>query len=498
MEERRPGGRNTEVNDLRQRIQERSQRLYNYSPTSTNSGDTPPSQSSRSGAVTASRGDVHNSYLHRHRLRRQREEDTPGTVQDAVDRLNAITTNLTSLLDQPLPQIVTADEWMMGMLEDTNGYSSRSKRRKLDHDPLDAEPLPVYGHYGQVVPGKLKMSMLSCDGGYLTERGQETIHNNYWPENVLRNDKSVYCTERHRCNILLSHAKETQFSVTKIVIKAPESGFTAPVQEGLVFIAMNSEGLLTRTNRYRVRSSPPPSLTSHASVYPDSNGQHAQISRPNYRTPRQGEYSYVYSVERPPSRRHNFPAAQVIIPMVPYDPVVHQYPPRAEVRPSDRDNEDGSSDSHVSLDLALLPGYSVTTTCDEPSGDEEDPSSAAVMYDLQQRQRNIGHDYFSSDDEEIDYRRHRRMRSFPRKIELEEADEDESRVPGSEALLPHARFFIQNKRNAVSIKFDPPIAGKYVLLKLWSPHGERDNIDIQNVSVYGFAGPRFIPAIKFK
>ena len=40
-------------------------------------------------------------------------------------------------------------------------------------------------------------------------------------------------------------------------------------------------------------------------------------------------------------------------------------------------------------------------------------------------------------------------------------------------------------------------SGRYVLVKLWSPQ-DHDNIDIQNVSVYGYAGPRFLPAIKMR
>ena len=38
-------------------------------------------------------------------------------------------------------------------------------------------------------------------------------------------------------------------------------------------------------------------------------------------------------------------------------------------------------------------------------------------------------------------------------------------------------------------------SAKFVLLKLWSPQGQQ-NIDIQNVSVFGFAGPRYFPAVK--
>ena len=167
------------------------------------------------------------SQLQRHRLRRQREDDTFGTVQDAVNRLNEVTSNLTSVLDEPLPQILGPDEFT-GLIDDMDGYNRRSKRRKLDSDPLDAQPSISYGYHGQVAPGRLKMAISSCDGGHLMESDELLPEKNYHPDNVLRNDKSVYCSKRDRCNIVLKHWGETPFTVTKIIIKAPDCGFTAP------------------------------------------------------------------------------------------------------------------------------------------------------------------------------------------------------------------------------------------------------------------------------
>lgn len=100
----------------------------------------------------------------------------------------------------------------------------RTKRRRVDlSDMLDWSPCS-YGYYGQVAAGPLKMEMLSCDGGQLRgDRGSL-----YRPENILRNDKSVYCTEDQQCNILLCHPGEALFSLQKLVIKGPDKGFTAP------------------------------------------------------------------------------------------------------------------------------------------------------------------------------------------------------------------------------------------------------------------------------
>lgn len=167
------------------------------------------------------------THLQRHRLRRQREDDAFGTVQDAVNRLNEVTSNLTSVLDEPLPQILGPDDFT-GLIDDMDGYNRRSKRRKLDSDPLDTQPSFSYGYHGQVAPGRLKMMISSCDGGHLLESDELLPQKNYHPENVLHNDKSVYCSKKDKCNIVLKHWGETPFTVTKIIVKAPDSGFTAP------------------------------------------------------------------------------------------------------------------------------------------------------------------------------------------------------------------------------------------------------------------------------
>jgi hypothetical protein len=126
----------------------------------------------------------------------------------------------------------------------------------------------------------------------------------------------------------------------------------------------------------------------------------------------------------------------------------------------------------------------------------------------------LGNEWPSSEDEDTDSstRRYRRLRSCPREIKPVLPLQDGDELP-SNTLEPHARFFIERKRNVVSLKFDPPVSvfrslhddlfadlsssGRYVLVKLWSPEN-RDNIDIQNISIYGYAGTRFIPAIQFR
>jgi hypothetical protein len=103
-----------------------------------------------------------------------------------------------------------------------------TKRRKLEHTAsLKSEYDGFkYGYKGQVVPGRLKMEIISCDGGEYSDKDHPIgLHN---VRNVLKNDSSVYCSESSRCNLLLKHIGDAPFSLEKIVIRAPDRGFTAP------------------------------------------------------------------------------------------------------------------------------------------------------------------------------------------------------------------------------------------------------------------------------
>ena len=169
----------------------------------------------------------------RHRARQRVQGRAPpsgsgGNVQQAVERLNEASSNLSSLLDQPIPRIGSPDVSAREYSGEAEVNRRRAKRRKLDGDPLSTGHLRrfTYGYRGSVVSGPLIMEIVSCDGGLHTEAARHGRE--YWPENVLRNDKSVYCTDNNKCNLILRHVGETTFCLKKLVIKAPERGFTAP------------------------------------------------------------------------------------------------------------------------------------------------------------------------------------------------------------------------------------------------------------------------------
>jgi hypothetical protein len=71
--------------------------------------------------------------------------------------------------------------------------------------------------------------------------------------------------------------------------------------------------------------------------------------------------------------------------------------------------------------------------------------------------------------------------------------------PSAGLMAPLAWFFIERDKSKCTIRFDPPVSGRFILLKMWSPHfSDAGNIDIQSVVAKGFAGPRFFPASQLR
>lgn len=102
-----------------------------------------------------------------------------------------------------------------------------AKRRRLNDESPPPAPKPIkYGYYGQVEPGRLQMEIVSNDGG----EHQDPKNPNMFlgADNMLKSDKSVFCSERTSASVVMRHADETCFSLERLHIVAPEHGFTAP------------------------------------------------------------------------------------------------------------------------------------------------------------------------------------------------------------------------------------------------------------------------------
>jgi hypothetical protein len=109
-----------------------------------------------------------------------------------------------------------------------SGDRRQTKRRKLEHTAIQKPEYDgfKYGYKGQVVQGRLKMDIVSCDGGEYYDKDHPIgLHN---VRNVLKNDSSVYCSMSSRCNLLLKHIGDAPFALERMVIRAPDRGFTAP------------------------------------------------------------------------------------------------------------------------------------------------------------------------------------------------------------------------------------------------------------------------------
>lgn len=99
----------------------------------------------------------------------------------------------------------------------------RNKRRKIDSSRLVPSFRGFrYGKYGQIEPGRLRLEIVSCDGGMFSNESSHVA------ENILKNDTSVYCTKGNRCNIVLRHQGASVFALEELIIKAPAMNYSHP------------------------------------------------------------------------------------------------------------------------------------------------------------------------------------------------------------------------------------------------------------------------------
>ncbi|KAF9874027.1 hypothetical protein CkaCkLH20_08399 [Colletotrichum karsti] len=274
----------------------------------------------------------------------------------------------------------------------------RVKRRKLDSEKASQAFKGFrYGWYGQVEPGQLKMEIMSCDGG-LFENAPSYAH-----ENILRDDKTVYCTQSNRCNIVLKHQGCTAFSLKELVIKAPASNYSSPVREGMVFVSMNQDEIMTRTAAYEI----------HYEETDDEDTPRISVNR------------------RAPNRIGSLPFES----------------------DSSDDGNPFASDEY---------GFE-----DSFNNRRRDPSGGTSLAEA---------------------------------VEADQmATQEAVRAVGGELMAPHAKFFIEKDKSKCTIRFDPPVSGRFILLKMWSSsRASGSNIDIQAVLAKGFAGPRYFPSVELR
>lgn len=256
----------------------------------------------------------------------------------------------------------------------------------------------------------------------------------------------------------------------------------------MVFISMTSDDLLTRTAQYQIQYSP---------------------ARPRHSS------SHPYTLPPIMSVRHNEDGSMTTA--------------QARAR---RLYDIGLADEDCDYRTAQIPSdftenapqFQVTTECSDSEDDESPPRSTARHRPLHRVMSTIRFEDTESSDEtpspeaagpgpwHEDYLLGMgRSPRLPRRetasnITLAEAAEasqiatqEAVRAVGGELMAPHARFFIERDKSKCTVRFDPPVSGRFILLKMWSPHqGGKSNIDIQSVVARGFAGPRYFPAVDMR
>ncbi|ESZ98002.1 hypothetical protein SBOR_1615 [Sclerotinia borealis F-4128] len=402
-----------------------------------------------------------------------------------IRQLEVASTNLRALLETPLPSPpsrVSSPEYVA-----EGEHNRRVKRRKLDQDSKkESWQNFKYGRYGQIEPGTLQMEIVSCDGGLF----QNCPEAEYGSENVLKDDNTVYCTKSNRCNMILKHQGETTFSLTEMVIKAPHKGYTAPVQEGMVFISGTLNGLLTRTAQYQIQYSAP---SRNSERPPIMSIRHNHDGTSSMTTAQARAGRLVALGAQDPDCDLNAPYTPPTA-QIPSDftNITSPYQVTMECDSDYSDNEDQSRENSRAYRMRLADIPDDDLRLDGESSDEED---FTTPYRLSDRGN------YHYDPTSLPPRLRRRETAS--NITLAEAAEasqiatqEAVRAVGGELMVPHAKFFIERDKSKCTIKFSTPISGKYILLKLWSPDGRSDgNIDIQSVATKGFAGPRLFPKI---
>lgn len=255
----------------------------------------------------------------------------------------------------------------------------------------------------------------------------------------------------------------------------------------MVFISMNQDEILSRTAQYQIQY-----VSSNRIAYDDPTPRH------------------IVSI-----RHHNDGTTSTRV--------------RRSLYPSHSYSHDHDADDHRTPEMPRefstnQPDFHITTEC---TSDEEDYSMPHILRHTPNRIGFLPFETETSDSEDGPFTDdftesfHRQIHppsgsstSHPSRpshshnerlsVSLAEAwdahasaTQEAIRAVGGELLVPHAKFFIEKKKSKCTIRFDPPVSGRFILLKMWSSHHDvASNIDIQSVMAKGYAGPRYFPSVE--
>lgn len=243
------------------------------------------------------------------------------------------------------------------------------------------------------------------------------------------------------------------------------------IREGLVFVSMVPDELFMRTAQYKVKyiqSQEPRISSAEREGFPILSVRHNEDGTTTTRLRRRGLHTRLEDAMDNktaifPAEPLNFPVTVATDCSDPEDNIPH---PRMRRQPPNRIGtlpfESDSSED----------GENALGSWDEIRFDDEDDTPPPS------------------------YLRRTQDMTLAEAAEASQlATQEAVQAVGGKLLRPHAKFFIEKGKNRCTIKFDPPVTGRFVLLKMYHPS---DNIDIQGVYAKGFAGPRYFPSIELR
>lgn len=225
-------------------------------------------------------------------------------------------------------------------------------------------------------------------------------------------------------------------------------------------MSMFSEDLVSRTSYYRITDFSP---TQSSDLYPG-----ADLATTSSDLSRVPGYGSIWSrpdgpitQNRPPSRRRGQPMHSMY--SIDDDNMLFLHGRGNDRISPDEGCNNGpfSTSNHLppTRPSTPLPRFDVTASCEDITDDEEETSSPAILLDRHRRRQGMDSSSSEEDGTETPTSSTMRPRSTPRNFVWMDAASLGFLSPSliGEKLEPHAKFFIQRKKHAVSIKFEPAV-----------------------------------------
>ncbi|KAI9653358.1 MAG: hypothetical protein M1831_006063 [Alyxoria varia] len=259
--------------------------------------------------------------------------DDLAELRAAGERLAQVNEDLRHLLERPIGERSSSDVPRDPSCEDQS--ENRRKRRRIEAPSKEDDfPRIEYGFHGQVVAGRLNMEVLSADGGLqgfgTHSHGSSLLHP---VENILKNDKTYYDSKSPRCNMVLRHPGDVNFTVDKLVIQGHGGCvMDSHTLEGLVFISNRKDALFDRTARHEIFHLPTSRLgrgsSQHQSgSHPQQNQTGAARNESSYRSHARLYHTFRAPEELEPAAGTSDSDHQTSSPLDTQNPYIRQYPP---------------------------------------------------------------------------------------------------------------------------------------------------------------------------